>query len=214
MNRVIDYAFKQYVLKEHNDLLMKAKKATLKDYIENQVILTGEIKPYYKRYLDTPNTNELFDYCLKNNLLNEFHECHKINHAFNSRTKRLQDRVRTMLLSGNCLFLTLTFNDDTLLTTNEKQRRVAVSRYLKSFNAQYVANIDFGKLNKREHYHAIINTDKVDYSLWRKYGNINGEKIRNKNIENDIKKLSKYVAKLSNHAIKETTKRSCLIYSR
>ena len=214
MAKKIDYSFKSYVLTKHNDLLLKTRKATLLDYYESQLVCTGEVSPVLKRYCNELNSNELFDYCKDNNLLNEFRECKKINHAFHGRTKRLQDRVRAMLLGGDCLFLTLTFSDSTLSSTNEKQRRVAVSRYLKSFNARYVANIDFGKTNHREHYHAIINTGLVDYSLWRKYGNINGEKIRNKDIENDCKKLSKYVAKLSNHAIKETTHRSCLIYSR
>ena len=78
----------------------------------------------------------------------------------------------------------------------------------------YVANIDYGSKNKREHYHALINCDKVDFKSWRKYGNINAKRVRNKDIESDKTKLSKYIAKLSNHAIKETTKRSCLIYSR
>jgi hypothetical protein len=78
----------------------------------------------------------------------------------------------------------------------------------------YVANIDYGAKNKREHYHALINCDKIDFSNWRKYGNINAERVKNKDIESDKIKLSKYIAKLSNHAIKETTKRSCLIYSR
>lgn len=214
MGRQIDYTFKSYVLNEHNDLLIKTRQATLIDYYENQIILTGEIPSFWKRYSKGLNTNELYDYCKKNNLLKEFHEAHKINHAFHGRTKRLQERVKSMLLNGNCLFLTLTFTDATLLETNSKTRRDYVRRYLKSFGVPYIANIDFGKLNKREHYHAIINTSMIDYSPWRKYGNINGEKIRNKDIENDTKKLSKYVAKLSNHAIKETTKRCCLIYSR
>ena len=119
-----------------------------------------------------------------------------------------------MLLNGSCIFLTLTFNDDTLRNTTEKQRRVAVSRYLKQYGCMYVANIDYGSKNKREHYHALINCDKVDFKSWRKYGNINAKRVRNKDIESDKNKLSKYIAKLSNHAIKETTKRSCLIYSR
>ena len=214
MKGTIDYAFKQYVLKEHNDLIIKKRKATLIDYYENKIIEDGEIPSFWARYSNDLNSNELYDYCKDKNLLKELKEAYKINHAFHKRTTRLQDRVRRMLLNGPCIFLTLTFSDNTLNTTSEKERRVAVSRYLKSFNVMYIANIDYGKKNKREHYHAIINTDKIDYSLWRKYGQINGEKIRNKDIENDTKKLAKYVAKLSNHAIKETTKRSCLIYSR
>lgn len=158
--------------------------------------------------------NDLYSYCAENGLLNELKECMKINNAEYERTKRLKNRVATMLLSGSCCFITLTFNDDTLSNTTEKQRRVAVSRYLKQYGCLYVANIDYGAKNKREHYHALINCDKIDFSAWRKYGNINAERVRNKDFESDKTKLSKYIAKLSNHAIKETTKRSCLIYSR
>jgi len=118
------------------------------------------------------------------------------------------------LLNGDCLFLTLTFNDNTLNQTSAETRRKYVRRYLKQFNCAYVANIDFGSENGREHYHAVINTSRIDLALWRSYGNINVERVRNKSIELNKTRLSKYISKLSNHAIKETTRRCCLIYSR
>ena len=115
-----------------------------------------------------------------------------------------------MLESGECLFLTLTFTDATLGKTTEDTRRQAVRRYLKSFGVPYVANIDYGKKNGREHYHAVIQTDHVDYAAYT-YGAINGERIRS---AEDYVKLSKYVAKLTNHAIKQTNKRQVIIYSK
>lgn len=214
MSSKVDYSYKSYVLQEHNDLLLQQRKASLIDYLENEFIANGVIPSFLGNYKGVLNSTELYHYCLKNNLLKELKECYKINRASFYRTKRLKERIETMLLNGDCIFLTLTFDNDTLNTTDAKQRRIMVSRYLKLFDAPYVANIDFGKLNKREHYHAVINTANIDYSLWRKYGNINGEKIRNKDIKSDKTKLAKYICKLSNHAIKETTKRSALIYSR
>lgn len=215
VKRCIDYAFKSYVLREHSDLLQKAKKSTLVDYAINELNENGIILPILRHNKgDLMNVNELYDYCNENGLLKEFRECFKINTASYKRTKRLKERIESMLLNGACLFLTLTFNDDTLNNTTLKERRVAVSRYLKSFNCPYVANIDYGAKNHREHYHAIINIDKVNYALWNKYGAINGEKIRNKDIKSDKTKLAKYICKLTNHAIKETTQRSSLIYSR
>ena len=213
--RSIDYAFKSYVLKEHSDLLLKAKKSTLLDFAISEFNNNGVVMPILRRSNnDLMTVSELHSYCLENSLINEFYECFKINNASYKRTKRLKERIENMLLNGSCLFLTLTFNDDTLKSTTEKERRVAVSRYLKSFNCPYVANIDYGSKNHREHYHAVINAESVNYSLWFKYGSINGERIRNKDIESDKTKLAKYICKLSNHAIKETTKRSSLIYSR
>ena len=213
--REIDYAFKSYVLREHSDLIQKARKSTIVDYARNEFNDNGVVLPILRRDNgDIMNVNELCIYCEENGLKREFLECFKINNASYKRTRRLKERIESMLLSGSCLFLTLTFNDTTLATTTAKERRVAVSRYLKQFNCKYVANIDFGSKNHREHYHAVINCEHVDYSSWNKYGNINGERIRNKDIRSDKTKLAKYICKLSNHAIKETTKRSSLIYSR
>lgn len=170
----------------------------------------------YKHALNYPlNSIDLIDYCINKGLLKELNECRKINDAYYHRQKRLRDRVETMLLNGACLFLTLTFNNETLETTTPEQRRKRVQRFLKEYNCLYVANIDFGKENGREHYHALINTDKVNGKEWRKNnGDIDFKRVRNKDINNDKTKLAKYIAKLSNHAIKETTKRSVLIYSR
>lgn len=215
MSKHIDYAFKSKILNEHSDLLIKQKRASLYEYALQQAYETGEIKYALKTHnKDYGSMSELVDYCAANGLKNELKECFKINHADYERVKRLKSRVASMLLNGACCFITLTFNDNTLATTTEKQRRVAVSRYLKQFGCKYVGNIDFGAKNKREHYHALINCDKIDFTSWRKFGNVNAERVRNKDIESDKTKLSKYIAKLSNHAIKETTKRSCLIYSR
>lgn len=137
------------------------------------------------------------------------------------RVVRLRERITSMILNSECLFLTLTFTDKTLSCTSAKSRRTFVSRFLRQFNVPYVGNIDFGKKNGREHYHALIAIGKIDYHLWT-YGAINGLKVRNDidyTADGEIKytsiqKIAKYIAKLTNHAIKETTKRSVLIYSR
>lgn len=214
-NQKIDYAFKSQVLKEHSDLLQRQKSSSLYTYALYRMYETGEVMHCLKHpKTDMKETSELFLECVSLGLEREFNECVKINHASYERTKRLKQRIENMLLNGNCLFLTLTFNDDALSNTDAKQRRVAVSRYLKQFNCPYVANIDFGKENGREHYHAVINTDKIEFASWRKYGNINAERVRNRDLTSDKTKLAKYICKLSNHAIKETTKRSSLIYSR
>lgn len=215
MQRRIDYAFKSKILNEHSDLLIMQKRASLYEYSLHRLYEDGVVLYALRSEKQGFITyNELISYCEENGLLSELKECMKINHAEYERTKRLKNRVETMLLNGDCCFITLTFNDNALANTNEKQRRVAVSRYLKQYGCMYVANVDYGSKNKREHYHALINCNKINFPPWRKYGNINAKRVRNKDIESDKTKLSKYIAKLSNHAIKETTRRSCLIYSR
>lgn len=211
----IDYAFKSYVLNEHKELLKQVKKSKLLEFKISQYYENGEITPFLERLSnETIRFNDLIFECIDKGLKHEFNECIKIDNANYRRVKRLKDRVAKMLNKGKCIFLTLTFNDLTLANTTDKERRVAVVRYLKMFKSDYVANIDFGANNHREHYHALIVADKVNYSKWNKYGNINGQKVRLRDIESDKTKLSKYIAKLTNHAIKETTKRNALIYSR
>jgi hypothetical protein len=164
----------------------------------------------------------------------EYAEAEKINLARYKRVVRLRKRIERILTnSDTVIFLTLTFSDETLAKTSANTRRGYVSRYLSSFGFDYVANIDFGAKNGREHYHAVVG-GKVDLELWeRKCGIAFAEFVQAKNIAKKVpkrylglppeeiekrmktdneKRLAKYVAKLTNHAIKETTKRSVAIY--
>ena len=209
----VDYQFKSYVLKEHNDLIRRYKHAQLVQHCNNIFINDGIIT---KTLLsDNKETLEDIEFdCILNNRIKELNEVEKICNASIQRTKRLRGRIETILSSGNSLFLTLTFTDKTLESTSAETRRKYVTRYLKSLNCMYVANIDFGAKNHREHYHAVVGLDSIDLSAWRTYGNINVQKVHDSSIELNKKRLSKYISKLSNHAIKETTKRNALIYSR
>lgn len=132
----------------------------------------------------------------------------RINNSRYHRVKRLRDRVES-IISYESYFLTLTFNNKTLSTTSVKTRREYVTRFLKSLSNNYVANIDFGKKKGREHYHAVIQCNMFDKKLWP-YGFIDIEKVFLDDFASD--KLSKYVSKLTNHAIKETTRRNSIIY--
>lgn len=140
-----------------------------------------------------------------------FDEAHKINNASYKRRNRLASHITNMLMLGNCIFITLTFKDNVLNNTTRETRRRYVTRFLKSQSSQYVANIDFGEKNHREHYHAVIMCDNVNNNAWL-YGSIDFERIK---VNNDApKRLAKYVCKLTNHAIKNTTKKNYCIYSK
>lgn len=138
-------------------------------------------------------------------------EARKINRSSYYRVKRLKERIETYLSNGQCIWVTLTFTEETLAKTSQETRRRYVARYLKEESNCYVANIDFGKENEREHYHAVVVGDHLDFSKWT-YGFIYAKKCYDPN--GSPLRLSKYVSKLTNHAIKETTKRQCYIYSR
>ena len=154
--------------------------------------------------------NSIASYHNKNNPI-EWKECKRISSAHRHRVSKLKGRISFILLSSDCLFLTLTFNDKVLYNTCPQSRRDYVKKFLNSHDCEYVSNIDLGKKNHREHYHAVVGIDRIDYSQW-KHGAINGIKIRNDT--DDLTRISKYIAKLTNHAIKETTQRSVIMYSR
>lgn len=139
----------------------------------------------------------------------EFKECFRIDNARCKKSVRVKKAIEDIVLNSDCLFLTLTFRDKYLYNTTMETRRKAVRDFIKSFNCPAVANIDFGTKHDREHYHAVLSIERIDYSLWL-YGAINGIKIRNGT--DDVTRLSKYIAKLTNHAIKETTKNHQILY--
>lgn len=144
-------------------------------------------------------------------------ECDKILDSLKKRKQRLKKRLDLMLNNYDTnTFITLTFNDTCLHHTSPEERRLRVRRFLKYFGC-YVGNIDFGKENHREHYHAVV-SGKVTTELREVYYKLfYGSNINFQNITTSKKsaeKLAKYVAKLTNHALKETTKREALLYSR
>lgn len=143
----------------------------------------------------------------------EWREAGRVADANYHQTRRLRKRIEHMIKSSpDCVFLTLTFTDDVLAKTSPETRRQYVSRWLKANSTEYVGNIDFGGKNGREHYHAICDKH-VSPKTW-KYGNLDVKPVRYNPDSKSSVKLAKYVAKLTNHAIKETTKRCALIYSR
>lgn len=222
-----DYARKARIL--GTDLcqrLKRIKKAVYADYAlkKNGQIVRTEID------LHTAQNEWCF---LSENFADDVAEAKRINTADYKRQKRLKDFISDILTaSETTVFLTLTFSDDTLEKTTVKTRRAYVQRFLRSHGAAYVANIDYGAENDREHYHAVIGCS-VDLSEWQdKCGFAYAEKIRfdrfgkiprrYKNLppdeqaermkEDTFARLAKYTAKLTNHAIKATTKRQCLMY--
>lgn len=201
-----NYSFKAKVME--SGLCTKERQISKAVYSHDCLMLYGEIVPCKLDYETAIKERSL----LLQECPEEYNEAKKINHAQFKRKIRIQKRITPWLTEDKkCLFLTLTFTDKTLSKTSPVTRRKYVDRFLKQFNAPFVANKDFGKKNHREHYHAVIRCDYIDFTLWHKYGAIKSETIHR---PNSSARLSKYIAKLTNHAIKETTKRSVILYSR
>lgn len=150
-----------------------------------------------------------------NNLsLDEWKRLYDLNHNRYKRVQRLKMKVADLVFNGDAIFLTLTFNDETLSKTSVETRRRYVSRFLKTQCKTYVANIDFGEKKGREHYHAIVCPIglSIDLKSWP-YGAINAKRIHASDI--DLTRTTKYITKLTSHAIKDSTGHAYrIIYSR
>lgn len=125
-----------------------------------------------------------------------------------AKARKVKEKITNIVMNHNAVFLTLTFTDEVLVKTSEKTRRKYVSRYLKECSDEYVGNIDFSPEIGREHYHAVV-SKRVDTSKWV-YGFAKAEQIRAH--DRDLCRLSKYITKLTAHALKVDATR--LIYSR
>lgn len=139
------------------------------------------------------------------------------------RQSRLKGRITDIICDGlnrNVYLYFLTFTFKSLEGTTDKTRRTYIQRFLKEHCIHYVANIDFGESDyhtHREHYHAVASSYLPIYDLESDYklGFVKFKYIRlERNITGLYNKLSKYIAKLTNHANKESTKRNCYIYDR
>lgn len=203
----IDYERKAYLL--DSGLVKKVKK-------HNKKVFTL----YHCLDEECMNNRNFEDmmFCQENNISAcDLDDCRKIIDCHYKRASRVKKRIEEMLNYGVCNFITLNFSNKALDMTTKEQRKNLVKRYLKSQSEKYIANIDFGSKNGREHYHAIV-IGKIDYSPWhhmlglQHFGGVKGEMIHNS--DDDYKKVSKYISKLTNHAIKNTTKGNRILYSR
>lgn len=211
-----DYAFKAHCLEldKKNGILKLTKKI-------NRTAFLNSTLPYGQRYRwhsAAPLSYAEFSAAVENLITNyseEFDECQRIAKADYTRKRRLQIRINYLLEHYDCYFLTLTFTDTVLQNTTSDTRKKYITNFLSSLNTYYIANKDFGTQNSREHYHCIIArripTEKLTEYI-EKYGACYAEPIKKSELAS--LRLSKYVSKLTNHAVKETAQRSALLYSR
>lgn len=200
-----DYGLKSRLLQD-GKMIAEVKKINRSFFADWKLQTTGE---YIKASYDSETVISLYQELSKDA---DFQEAERIVHASINRTSRLRSRVQKIITEyDNPTFCTLTFTDDVFAKTSAQTRRKYVTLFLKaqSRGLPYVANIDFGAQKGREHYHAVC-AFRICPKEWE-YGSLNVQKVRS---ASDDLKLSKYVSKLTNHAIKETARRNAIIYSR
>lgn len=152
-------------------------------------------------------------------------------HSRQRKKKRIINTINFALKRGyEVVFATLTFNDENINKTKETRRK-NINKYLKQYDG-FIFNIDFGTLNDREHYHALIFISPqhinefieewhYDPKKKRRFKTINNFEdvlmipnkyaygwttfqLVNTSAENeeDKLKIANYVATLTNHALK------------
>lgn len=199
----IDYGYKSFILENGLDKALNKISFCLFNHELDSLCDSVTLNIFDKNSLDY-----WLEYIYKKYGGSALMESYRILNAKYHRLKRLKNRVES-IISYRSFFLTITFTDKVLKKTNSKTRRLYVTRFLKKLSSNYVANIDYGLKKGREHYHAIVMCNDIDYKLWA-YGNLDFKLIDLQDDTSD--RLSKYVSKLVHHAIKETTKRNYLIY--
>lgn len=135
--------------------------------------------------------------------------------ALNKQKKRYIKRLKEMFKKDyyKVYFLTFTFTNKTLEKTNQKTRLRYIKDFLNKQASEYMLNLDYGKANNREHYHAIIlSRYKVILAKEYKYGVLRFYKCHP--TYNYVNAKYDSIDKLTNHAFKETTRESKIIYSR
>ena len=152
-------------------------------------------------------------------------------HSRQRKKKRIINTINFALKRGyEVVFATLTFNDENINKTKETRRK-NINKYLKQYDG-FIFNIDFGTLNEREHYHALIFISPqhinefieewhYDPKKKRRFKTINNFEdvlmipnkysygfttfqLVNTSAENeeDKLKIANYIATLTNHALK------------
>lgn len=150
-----------------------------------------EIENEYKKY-----TN--YDYLLRE------------ANNYRQRLKRLRRKTKKML-EHSCIFLTFTLED--LIPEDEFIKEI--KRYLKNACLSGYFNLDYGDKFGRLHAHALVVADYIDNSYkndlrWN-LGALNIEKVYNG--DDDYIKVAKYISKLSNHAVKTSTKGKVIYFN-
>lgn len=141
----------------------------------------------------------------------------KILNARYAKVSRIKKRLLYLISHrSKCYFITFTF-DNNLIEKCDRTKKDLIKKCLTTFDNDIliILNQDFGKTTEREHYHAIVGTNSncnLQNFLDLMYPSFSYTEKINKG-SNSIKKLSKYINKLSNHCIKSSTRNSRIYFN-
>ena len=123
--------------------------------------------------------------------------------AYSSMQNRLKKRISNQIILDNTYLITFTINDN-YITTDIKQLIRSLKKILRETSEQYLFNIDYGDINERLHFHALVTfLDKLDYKEYNHnwiHGTTNYKLITVRNESN----IRLYLTKLTKHALKNS----------
>ena len=131
-----------------------------------------------------------------------------INNTIKSHQKfytRIRKRIKRILDQEHVYFMTFTLNDRSLNKTQRTHIKKITETLVSGSVIDYVLNNDYGDKYNRLHYHCVACFNfQLDYTTIidiYKYGAVNIREI----VKKDLKSISEYILKLTNHAVKKTT---------
>jgi hypothetical protein len=120
------------------------------------------------------------------------------------RRSNISKRVKKMIEQKHAYFMTFTLSDKHINKKQDTHVRKIKEALSHASTIDWVFNNDYGDQTERLHYHAVTCTPlQLDYTKIiqiYKYGAVNIKEITKK----DVKSISEYLQKLSNHALKKS----------
>lgn len=170
--------------------------------------------------LDEELIERLKDYNYRRKRNIDFIKDKKLESLLCSRYNKVSRIKRHMLYMYHrkkfLYFITFTF-DNKYINKCDRTKKDLIKKCLLKYDKDiyYILNVDYGSQTKRQHYHAIVGSDRyfsLKGFLQLEYPCFTWcEKIRFDN--SSFKTIPKYINKLTNHAIKESTRSSRIVFN-
>lgn len=139
--------------------------------------------------------------------------CERIRRCYKAQREKVEYHIMYLFnkKDWDLFFVTFTFTDKAL-TTKPNTRKQNIIRLLSRCD-DYILNIDYGTNTDREHYHSILAIRKGTYEIRKENGHIKLSILDNykmgtydvkeiRKTDDDKKRLSRYIAKLTMHSVK------------
>lgn len=160
--------------------------------------------------------NQQRGFAFKNGLVFDYDkDIERILCARYMKVSRVKKRLVYLFARYNYIwFCTFTF-DNNFINKCERTKRDLVKKSLTNFDFKYILNVDYGSKTERQHFHCIVATNysfNLNDHLVATYPCFSNAKLVSFS-DKDIKCVSSYINKLTNHSIKKSTHKQRIVYN-